>query len=322
MANQNLNPHDDFFKVAFSRLDVVSDYILQFLEKKIVENIDFETLTISNNSYVTQDLSEYFADIVWECLYGKDKKLIRITFLFEHKSYIPQYPHLQLQRYMLEIWEDCEKNKKPLIPIIPIIVYHNSNEKKHWKYKPFSAYFKDIDASLLPYIPSFEYQLTDLTNLTNEQWNMLKVGLMLHSLKTLQYGTNQQYVLQNLDLLLVNVKDDEKDEHLRTFLVAQLVYILKNNELSPDDTKKIIQSVKKSNSMSAYDYLMNEAKLEGKLEGELKGKLEGKLETVSEKNRDFTTSLIVSTDFDNAKIAMLVGVSEEYVTDLRNELGK
>jgi Putative transposase, YhgA-like len=79
MANQNLNPHDDFFKVAFSRLDVVSDYILQFLEKKIVENIDFETLTISNNSYVTQDLSEYFADIVWECLYGKDKKPIRIT---------------------------------------------------------------------------------------------------------------------------------------------------------------------------------------------------------------------------------------------------
>jgi predicted transposase/invertase (TIGR01784 family) len=308
MPNGNLNPHDDFFKIAFSRRDVVEDYILQFLSKEIGENIDFQTLTLSNNSYVTQELSNYFADIVWECAYGKNKKQIKINFLFEHKSYVPKYPHLQILRYMLEIWEDCEKNKKSLTPIIPIIVYHNPNEKKHWKYKPLSSYFKEIDDFLLPYIPNFEYQLTDLTNLTDEQWQMLSVGLLLNSLRTLQYGTNEQYVLQNLDLLLVDIKDKEKDEHLETFLVAQLVYILKNNEFSPENTSKIIQSVQKSNHMSAYDYLMKEAKLEGKLE------------TVSQKNKEFTTMLINSTDFDDAKIAMLVGVTEEYVANLRNNL--
>jgi Putative transposase, YhgA-like len=232
------------------------------------------------------------------------KKPIKITFLFEHKSYIPKYPHLQLLRYMLEIWEDCEKNKKPLISIVPIIVYHNANEKKHWRYKPFSDYFKDIDESLQSFIPSFEYQLTDLTNLNNEQWQTLKVGLLLNSLRTLQFGTNEQYVLQNLDLLLINVKNEQKDEHLETFLIAQLVYILKNNEFNPDNAKKIIQSIKKSNHMSAYDYLMKEAKQEG----------------YSEKEKDFTISLISSTDFDNAKIAILVGVTEEYVANLRNTL--
>ncbi len=38
------------------------------------------------------------------------------------------------------------------------------------------------------------------------------------------------------------------------------------------------------------------------------------------KELQFATSLIISTDFDNAKIALLVGVTEQYVIDLRIEL--
>ena len=42
----------------------------------------------------------------------------------------------------------------------------------------------------------------------------------------------------------------------------------------------------------------------------------------AEKNKTFTTSLLTSTDFDDAKIALLVGVTEQYVIDLRSELKK
>ena len=41
---------------------------------------------------------------------------------------------------------------------------------------------------------------------------------------------------------------------------------------------------------------------------------------VSIKEKEFATSLIISTDFDDAKIALLVGVTEQYVIDLRSEL--
>ena len=169
MEKQNSNPHDDFFKVAFSRQDVVVDYITQFMGQELVNNIDFQSLTISNNSYITSALEEYFADVVWDCNYGVSKTPIKVTFLFEHKSYVPKYPHLQLMRYMLEIWDNNNKNKLALTPIVPIIIYHNADKKRKWKYKAFSEYFKTLDASLLPYIPSFEYQLTDLNNLTREQ---------------------------------------------------------------------------------------------------------------------------------------------------------
>jgi Putative transposase, YhgA-like len=71
MTDKNLNPHDDFFKIAFSRQDVVEDYIKQFLSSELVQNLDFQTLKISNNSYTTQELSTYFADVVWECTCGQ-----------------------------------------------------------------------------------------------------------------------------------------------------------------------------------------------------------------------------------------------------------
>ena len=40
------------------------------------------------------------------------------------------------------------------------------------------------------------------------------------------------------------------------------------------------------------------------------------------KELQFATSLIISTDFDDEKIAVLVGVSADYVQNLRVELGK
>ena len=46
--------------------------------------------------------------------------------------------------------------------------------------------------------------------------------------------------------------------------------------------------------------------------------IQGVEQAVSEKNLFFTISLIQNTDFDDAKIAMLVGVTVEYVKNLRN----
>ena len=336
MEEQNLNLHDDFFKVAFSRLDVIQDYITQFLDKKLVKNIDFQSLTLTNNSYTTGELKDYFADIVWDSAYGTSKTPIKITFLFEHKSFVPKYPHLQLLRYLLEIWEDCEKNKKPLTPIIPIIVYHNKNDR-HWKYKPFTSYFKGIDANLEPFIPTFDYQLTDLTTMSEEQILAMQAGLLINSLLTLQFGSKKNFVVEKINTLLVNVKNVQEDEHFHTFFFAQLVYILKNNELSPEKVTSIIHNFKNTVKMNAYDSLLRkerkeakfEGRQEGKLEGRQEGKLEGKLEGSQEGKLEGKLELSIQViknilaefpQWDNEKIANLANSTVEMVKKVRAEI--
>ena len=116
------NPHDKFFKDNFTDKDIVKDFIKGSFPKDLQNNLDLSSLELDNNSYIDEELKEYYSDIVYNCLY---KKLdIKITILFEHKSYIPDYPFLQLLKYMIKVWDFNIKNKEKLMPIIPIIFYH------------------------------------------------------------------------------------------------------------------------------------------------------------------------------------------------------
>ena len=76
--------------------------------------------------------------------------------------------------------------------------------------------------------------------------------------------------------------------------------------------------------MGTQEILLHQAKTEGIEEGIDLG-IEKGIDLGIEKGRankelQFATSLIISTDFDDAKIALLVGVTEQYVIDLRIEL--
>ena len=323
MKVENLYKHDDFFRVAFSREDVAGDYITEFLDKNLVKNLDLHSLTLSNTAYVSDKLKDYFSDVVWECNYGAKKSPVKLAFLFEHKSFIPKYPHVQLLRYMIEIWEDCIENNRPITPIVPIIVYHNKNEKKHWKYRPFTAYFKGIDPLLFPYIPTFEYQLTDLTTMPEIQLHALKVGLLVNSLLTLQFGTNENFVIEKAKTLFVTVKNNEKDEHLHTFFLAQLVYILKNNELRKDKIDIIIQDFKNTVDMNAYDLIVKEAKQEGIDLGIEKG-IDLGIEKGEHKNalQVAKNILLECPQWDDEKIANLANASVEAVKAIRASMKK
>jgi predicted transposase/invertase (TIGR01784 family) len=115
------NPHDVFFKEVFSDKDNAVDFIKGVFPEELKEKLDLSTLALDNNSYVDEELKETFSDIVYNCLY-QGQKYIKITLLFEHKSYVPDYPHLQLLKYMLNIWMTQEKQKEELTHIVPVIL--------------------------------------------------------------------------------------------------------------------------------------------------------------------------------------------------------
>jgi hypothetical protein len=80
-----INPHDKFFKETFSIKKNVIDFLQGTFPPEILKKLDLSTLTQDNNSYIDEELKEHFSDIVYTC-FCKDKEL-RITLLFEHKSY-------------------------------------------------------------------------------------------------------------------------------------------------------------------------------------------------------------------------------------------
>ena len=62
-----------------------------------------QLLEIPNNMIIfgDEELKEFYSDIVYNCKYD-GKTDIKISLLFEHKSYAPDYPQLQLIKYMIK----------------------------------------------------------------------------------------------------------------------------------------------------------------------------------------------------------------------------
>ena len=83
-----------------------------------------------------------------------------------------------------------------------------------------------------------------------------------------------------------------------------------------------IQSPINKFAMSTYDSIIEMGIEKGIDLGIEKGIDLGIEKEKNNKELQFATSLIISTDFDDEKIAILVGVSAEYVQNLRAEIGQ
>ena len=272
------NPHDKFFKETFSLRENVIDFLKGTFPGEILKKLDLSTLTRDNNSYIDEELKEHFSDIVYTCN-CKDKEL-KITLLFEHKSYAVPCPYLQVLKYLLKIWEANIKQTERLIPVIPVILYHG---KEIWKVRRFSDYFEDRDETFYRFIPEFEYLLTDLSKYSNEEIKekvfrraSLQIAMLL--MRNIFDEKCLEYKLK--DFIEIGRQYFEEEEGLR-FLEVVIRYLYNAPEIAVERVIDIIKEISEEGgklSMTIAAKLIEKGKIEGKREGERKGKLEGRLE--------------------------------------------
>ena len=117
-------------KETFTNIEAVRSFIKEFIPKEVSGNIDLRTLKLDNNTYIDENFDDFHSDLVYNCTY-KGKSKLRISLLFEHKSNKSKYPHIQLLKYLMKIWETDIKQNLDLHPVIPIVIFHGNQE---WKY--------------------------------------------------------------------------------------------------------------------------------------------------------------------------------------------
>lgn len=64
------NVHDKFFKENFSRQDIAVDFVREVFPDAVLAKLQLDTFMLTNNSYVDPTLEEYFADIVYTCIWA------------------------------------------------------------------------------------------------------------------------------------------------------------------------------------------------------------------------------------------------------------
>jgi predicted transposase/invertase (TIGR01784 family) len=259
-------PHDHAFGVIGRDKQNMTDFIRGSFPLEIIEKLALETLHLENDTYLDDKLKDFSSDLVYTCDYNCKKgepKKIKIVLLFEHKSATAQYIHLQLLRYLLEIWQqqlkqqkaDKKKNKETkklgkLLPVIAVVFYHGA---KKWEIRGFYDYFEEMDKQLYRFIPAFDYLPVDLNNYNDEEITELRFRRTLNRLLlfVMKHIHETGYLRKNLEKILKiwhyynNEQDDEN------ILKTVLMYIYSATDITPAEITKEAERITSKGSKIA-----------------------------------------------------------------------
>ena len=255
--------HDKYFKEIFSRKEEMSDFITNALPQ-IAQFINIDTLQLDTTQYIDKKLQIGYSDIVYNCVY-KNKIELKIALLFEHKSQTEDFPHLQLLGYMLKIWQTNIKQKQHLMPVIPILFYHGSED---WNNKKFEDYFIGIDETLKKYLPTFDYELINTKNFSDEQ---IKQMFQMLSLKTgiliMKHIFDEPDILINeLDSIFENLQHLLETENGRNLFETTVIYLFSNMK---NDKQKVTDKLRQISNKGGdiAETIAQKLKKEGRILG-------------------------------------------------------
>lgn len=311
-SNELNNPHDKFFKGAFSMLVVTKPLLLQFLPKDLLDKLDLDTLEIDPNSYINDELKETFSDMVWSCRLKNSQQQRKIAFLFEHKSYKPAYPHFQINDYQRNSWKmEIESGQKP-VPILPIVFFHG---KEKWVVEPFDSYFGEVEAEMLRFLPCFDYILINLQDYSDEFIKNLQSIFLQKTFLAFKHYLDKQYIEMHIVELLFHDFRNPKNEQVRSFILKIDVYL---RAISGITRKEIIEKANQSDhnlkpeAMSIFDEILELGEERGKEIGFKEGVYKEKKRTVIilYKKRNTLKSIAEFVDFPIEEVKKIIA---EYV---------
>ena len=238
-TKQNItNVHDKLFKDSFSRLEVAQSFIEELFPQELKEKINLKDLKRISESFIDDELEEYFSDIIYQTNFSNQETLV--TLLFEHKSYTVPFPHIQLLQYILNIWKQEIKDGKSVLSLVIPIVIHHGNKK--WEYKSMKSYFIDLPQVLHSFIPDFDYLLFSLSDMADDQLISIKNVILSMSAMLLKHSHDENdEFLKLTPFWLEKLKELDAQQQL-DFIKSSLVYIqnainLTNKEIPPIFTK-------------------------------------------------------------------------------------
>ena len=301
--------HDEFFKITFSDAEIARGYIRQFVNPTIVKHLNLNKLKLVPTSYITNKLKKYFADIVYSCPYKDDQ--LTISFLFEHKSRPVPHPHVQLLRYILEIWEENIKQKECLRVVLPLLFYHG---REKWTYRPLADYFQSIDKSLLRYIPCFDYHLLNISEWSDEAIIALEETFLINTLLVLKHVWDENYIVNHIQQLCINL-----DQHIHTPRGGNLfevifVYLFKFSNIEEQTIKHMFEQIQpklKDTAMNTYDRIVQKGYHKGISKGISQGEHKRLLLTLKNMHQQ---------QVPVEKMSLYLGISIEAVKEGLTEL--
>ena len=307
--------HDIFLRGVFSLTELVLKFLNYTIPNPLKPFIDFSTLTMLPDTYVSEKLHITQSDTIYEAQLNKnalpeevrnDPKLpnFRFCFLNEFKSSKPNQPiDFQMDGYVKRIQQYDLKNDNPPSIVIPILLYHGVLQWEQKRlYDIFSKYLPQV---ILDYIAYPKYIIIDIQAMSDTQ---IEEAIGLEELRAafiaLKHAHDENYFKHNMKEILKFVENSPTTLLYQTYLEMLVEYSQRRSGLETEEFSIIIEQEKEDLDMatafkSIFDYRAEKA-----------------VEKAVEKG---IIALIRSTKMSDAQIAEEMEVPVEVVQEIRTK---
>lgn len=300
------NKHDKIVRDTYSRPDIAKAYFKKFLPAALKAEIDVESMTIVKETYITEELQEYFSDLLFQFTLRNSKKKLVVSLLFEHKSNPDKHVLVQVGHYIFNQWTKELNNKQRIKPIIPLIYYQG---KTKWSVPTLRELFSDYPESVLQYIPSYDFIFFAINSLTKEQLEDITDTMLLIAISGHDRSVDTKEFIKRLNRIASLRKFAL---HERNFITLVFVYKFSVHKHSADEIIKLVKTITSpinEDIMSTLDKFIEK----GEQIGIQKGKIEGKIEMILS---------LFADKLPLKQIAVYAEMTEEQVTKILKEKGK
>ena len=270
-------PHDRYFEQVFKNLHLVKQLLSNFLPFPQQTALDLETLELTAESFLSEELREAFADLVYSCQTSSDSP-VRVCLLLEHKSRPAGrriYP--QLAQYLRGIQEeDIRQGRKPFTLALPVLFYHG---KERWNPKPLREHYGSLPEVLAGYVPHFDICIINVRDLDDELiWSLRDAVLLQKVLLAFKYAYDRDFWQKNFRELFIFVGEKLPKEIADGIFSATLRYFYSVTNFNDQEMANLVDSlppVEGKKFVSTYDNIFGKGVQEGLREGMQEGLQKG-----------------------------------------------
>lgn len=299
------NIHDKIYRKLLENKKNAVRVINNFF--KITDKIEETQIEKYNSSYISDDLKNSEADIVYKV---KDEE---VFFLIEHQTKIDYSMAYRILKYELSIIESSlaetklrYQNKGYIYPlIIPIVLYTGM---KKWDAK---LNLIEIQSKWKKYegIELSKYNILDINDLNNKE--LMKEENIISKLLIIEKSNTQKEFIENLKEILKELNNKSYTKEEIKLCEITIKAMIKNN-FKREEAEEILGNLKfeRGDNMFRVDEMFKREEKRFRNEGKIEGEIETKIKII--KN-------MLKEKFSINKIAELSEMSENEIKKIAKD---